>query len=577
MISYLLSGWRVYVPDENGNPLYRGRVYFYDASTSEPSTVYADKEQVTALGTYVDVDNHGYLPQVWLSADHLYKVVVKRLIQADPETWDTLWEIDDVGNPFLTFNDDSNIESLLFVNSISELRNIDPRDPESPTYIYVMGWYEPGDTGSPMLFKWTPGASGNDGHWITPSMTSVGAWEQIFDGDIDPRKFGAIPDNGISCDTALLNCMLYASEPHTYDSADSTYYRPKTVRFSRSGTYKLDASFDFSYYAMIAQYGSTPVPVIIEGGTFFDRNITLGKGFTILGDSPVSNGLVITDPQSVAKVSWYGVIPVISNSASRIIVVDKAVTGGTVELTGRIVVNLLDSLPSMSLTDCVLIDAKDGALYPTLLKLGGYLFSHGHNESPSYDILELKDRNGDDIFHVYGTVPTFDNMLTLASGWKASPTNYMDYSSVNSRWELIADYISSANLNGYFKGRTMPQDGVSFVQIDMINYDTVNTGYYDKTFNLDDGVLGYIVAVYETQGGALRGRVNNLSIGKRIVIDIVHASGTGNPIEKWNIMIPVIRFGNSFAFGVPREIRTRADANDASSSCVINISVENIS
>ena len=151
MISYLLSGWRVYVPDENGHPLYRGRVYFYDASTSEPSAVYQEKEKVTSLGTYVDVDNHGFLPPIWLDSSHLYKCVVKQLIQQDPETWQTLWEIDDVGNPFITSDTDDG-SSTIMVNDIALLRAIDVASDERPDYVSVAGWFNPGDTGSPMVF-----------------------------------------------------------------------------------------------------------------------------------------------------------------------------------------------------------------------------------------------------------------------------------------------------------------------------------------------------------------------------------------------------------------------------------------
>lgn len=579
MISYLLSGWRVYVPDENGNPLYHGRVYFYDASTSEPSTVYADKEQVTALGTYVDVDNHGYLPPVWLAADHLYKVVVKRLIQADPETWDTLWEIDDVGNPFLTYNDASNIETVYCVNSISELRNIDPRDSESPDLIFVMGWYEPGDTGSPMLFKWTPGASGNDGHWITPSITSVGAWEQFFDGDIDPRKFGAIPDSVNSCDTALSNCMLYASEPHTYDASDTNVYKPKTVRFSRSGTYKLEAAFDFSYYTMIAQYDSAPVPVVIESGVFFNKNITLGKGFTILGNLPVSDGLLISDPQSIAKVSWFGVQAYMQNSASRVIVVDTPVTSNFIYLTGRIVINLLDSLPPLHLTDCIMVDAKNGTLFPTLIKLGGFLLSHGHNDSPSYDIFELKDTNGNDVFHVYGSVPYFDNELNLLAGFKVNANNYMEYDSGTGSWVLHADNISSNNLNGYFKGRIKPTVDIGYVEFEVATSNTTGNHYTYKNFNLEDGCIGHVVLSYESGGAYLYGVLKNTLINKQIVISIqgTHGSTVNMPIERWNILIPVMRIGTSFSLGIPRELRTKTDSNDTSQSCHISWSVSNIS
>lgn len=305
MISYLLSGWRVYVPDENGHPLYRGRVYFYDASTSQPSTVYADKGQVTALGTYVDVDNNGYIPAIWLDASHLYKVVVKRLIQADPETWNTLWEINDVGNPFLT-SEEITGKSTIAVNTISDLKALNPLDSGRPDYVYVMGWFAPGDTGSPMLFRWVPNASGNDGHWIEPNTTGIGAWEQLFEVELDPRKFGAVPNSGNACDTSIYNCMMYACEPHSYDSSDTTPYAPRTVRFVESGTYKLNSAFDFTQYTMISQYFSKPVPVVIGENVYFDKQVTVGQDARIDSSQVVAAPLVVKpDSMEYVRPQWF--------------------------------------------------------------------------------------------------------------------------------------------------------------------------------------------------------------------------------------------------------------------------------
>ena len=124
----------------------------------------------------------------------------------------------------------------------------------------------------------------------------------------------------------------------------------------------------------------------------------------------------------------------------------------------------------------------------------------------------------------------------------------------------------------------MPVIDSSFVELDMINSSAVNTGYYDKTFNLEDGQMGYIVLVYETQGGYLVGRVNNLLANRRIVFSVIGTSGgsVNLPIERWNILVPVMRLGNNFTLGIPRYIETRADGNDTDNSCKISYRVENI-
>lgn len=425
MISYLLSGWRVYVPDQNGNPLYQGRVYFYDASTSQPSPVYADKGQVTSLGTYVDVDNHGFLPSVWLAADHLYKVVVKRKIQADPETWQTLWEIDDVGNPFLTSTETEG-ESTMAFNTISDIKSIGPMDSARPEYAYVMGWFTPGDTGSPMLFKWNPDKNTlvDDGHWISPLEYGHGSWEQIFDGDLDPRKFGAIPDSGNSCDVSLANCMSYATEPHTYDPSDLNKHYPKTVHFVKEGRYALNAAFDFTAYTMLSQYDSAPVPVVIDDGVFLGNTVTLGKSTRVNSSSPIATYPVFSDKEGYIKFSWFGIADQADSTdqAPKVVIIDKDTSTSAVALSRRLVVNLLDAVPSgVSMNNCILIDAHDGSVSPTLVKLGAYLVSHSTG-TPNQLLVKVGNSN---VFKFTDGVGEFVNTLSLPEGWQVDNDNFL--------------------------------------------------------------------------------------------------------------------------------------------------------
>jgi hypothetical protein len=431
MISYLLSGWRVFVPDANGQPLYRGRVYFYDASTSEPSAVYQDKEKVTSLGTYVDVDNHGFLPPIWLEANHLYKCVVKQLIQNDPETWQTLWEIDDVGNPFITSDTDDG-SSTIMVNDITLLRAIDVTSDERPDYVSVAGWFNPGDTGSPMVFRWREGEVHNeDGHWVKPSSSaSLGTWEQILDDELDPRKFGAIPDTGNAVDSALVNCMRYACEPHVQDVSDPTIYKPRTVKFVRSGNYKLNSDFDFSQYVMIQAFGSAPVPVVVGDGVYFDGNVAFGKGSRIESNNTVSSSLSITNKASYAKTSWYShPLDLILQDSPAVLVIDKDIFGQvqSTNIIGKLVINFLDYVPSsINFIDCLVINASSGSIWTS-----------GHIDiSPSLRIVGY-DNGGDDkgVLFKHGNfvsakvtdtgIWTFYNALNLPEGFQVDNDNFL--------------------------------------------------------------------------------------------------------------------------------------------------------
>lgn len=568
MISYLLSGWRVFVPDANGQPIYRGRVYFYDASTSEPSTVYADKDQVTALGTYVDVDNHGYLPAVWLSASHLYKVVVKQKIQVDPETWNTLWEINDVGNPFLTSGNVDG-ESAIAVNTISDLRALDPLDAELPEYVYVMGWSTPGDTGSPMLFKWTPNASGNDGHWINPNVTGYGAWEQLFDGDIDPRKFGAIPNSADSCDVSIANCMLYASEPHTYDPSDTLYHVPKTVRFSKGdgGIYKLNAAFDFTTYKMLSQYDEVPVPVIIGEDVFFDKSVTLGEGFKIESTKAVSNDLRITWKESYAKSSWYGTTP-FTNTLSRVLILDNMLTSAPVSLSGKVVLNLLNSLPSnVTLTNCVLINPADGVVSPDKLNVGDYGIEHEETQNPSTSKLLVYYGQGgivEEVFAFENGVGKFMNAINLPKGWNIDNDNFFnkigpsskhlslktdaeldlkakngnasdisfDKMKVTSDLDLDGAYVNGdLFLAGYIRGGSI---GYSTAKIERTV--TIAANSSTGSISLESGEKGYVLVISNGTAGTVNITETNTGVTRSLTRD----SG-GN-----DLVYCVIRIGAMF-------------------------------
>lgn len=280
MNGLLLSGWRVWVPDEVGNPLYHGRVCFFDADTDEPSNVYSDKELANPIGTVLGVDVNGFLPpNVWLDRSHLYKCQVQRKLQDDPETWETLWTIDDVGE----VEDNSGLATATtaFVNSVTELRQLDPG---AFDYVYVLGWFTPGDAGTPLVFKWQSNETTNkdDGHWITPSSSPVsGRWEQFFGSYVDVRKFGAIPDTGEYVDDAIVRAMNYAKEPNTKDLSDDTIYKPKQVVFAKSGNYKIGSNLNFNLYRMISAFGSDYVPVSISQGVVFtsDRSVTLTIGY----------------------------------------------------------------------------------------------------------------------------------------------------------------------------------------------------------------------------------------------------------------------------------------------------------
>jgi len=590
MISYLLSGWRVFVPDANGQPLYRGRVYFYDASTSEPSAVYQEKEKVTSLGTYVDVDNHGFLPPIWLDSSHLYKCVVKRLIQNDPETWETMWEIDDVGNPFITSDTDDG-SSTIMVNDITLLRAIDVTSDERPDYVSVAGWFNPGDTGSPMVFRWREGeVHDEDGHWVKPnSSASLGTWEQILDDEIDPRKFGAIPDTGNAVDSALVNCMRYACEPHVHDISDPTVYKPRTVKFVRSGNYKLNGNFDFADYSMIPAFGSTPVPVVIGDGVYFDGTVEFGQGTRIESSQAIGSNFIIKEKETYLRTSWYGNKLNIVASSPRVIVIDDDIGSTTLPFTGKVIINLLDTLPSnLMLTDCVVIDAHDGSLAPTLLKLGEYNVSHGTNDDGEHYVViksgnteyfkfrweKYTDQGGN--VHYRDIVESVVKML-LTDGFKV-PDGNAHLEKIDDKWHFRADTVTASLFGGgTFVGNHRLSSSFNYCVLDLVNDSTSETVTVSKDLNIISESVGYIVIPYRTAGGSLVGHVKiPTGDGQSVTVTIsIFGSSSGSvglPIAPWQIVIPVMRIYGQVFVDFPKRMDVPRNNSDLDLECHINVS-----
>ena len=252
MKSVLLGGLKVWLVNDGGRPLSApgGRAKFYKAGTSTPATVYSDIDltEDDALGPVVATDKLGYLPAIWLKTDKLYKVVVEQRIGADPEQWEVLWEVDNVGYVD-TSEWGGGDDRFLFVDSISDLKQVDHSE---YGHVFVTGYYAPGDWGEPSLFVWDGESrkTADDGAYVLPNdvlSTEAGRWVQMFDGDIlDVRKFGALPDMMQNSDIQwqVLKAINYSQE-------NSTRMRPITVGFVAPGKYGFAGDFYFPYYEFV--------------------------------------------------------------------------------------------------------------------------------------------------------------------------------------------------------------------------------------------------------------------------------------------------------------------------------------
>lgn len=106
--------------DLQNNVLASGSVAFYAADTSTPLAVYSDPELTVSLGSYIDADAYGLLPDFHMAAGTQYKAVAYDAIGGAGGSGAVKWTRDDV------FSADSSIDARLdsVETSIASLENV---------------------------------------------------------------------------------------------------------------------------------------------------------------------------------------------------------------------------------------------------------------------------------------------------------------------------------------------------------------------------------------------------------------------------------------------------------------------
>lgn len=302
MAGTLLSGWRIRLFNSNGQPLYPGRVCFYDSTTSLPKAVFADRDLTVPLGDgagKVNTDQDGYLPAIWFQGG-LYKADVQSKIQEDPETWESLWTINDLGTATVATGG-AGSGTLAYCASVGEMKGIVAGDVSA---VICAGYYEPGDAGDPLFFVWNPSSTKTDdaGAFIRPNDTAVGTagrYHQVFPtGVLDIRKWGGIPgSSNTDCTGALVHMGDYANNYEVYPS------RPPTMGFVAPGNYYFSGSINFNrtWTNQLGNYTIT-IPYFIGEGVQF-VGITTGISVTITNPTTIeSNNILTKYPSSISFV-----------------------------------------------------------------------------------------------------------------------------------------------------------------------------------------------------------------------------------------------------------------------------------
>lgn len=208
--------------DNNGNPLFNGKLYSYVAGTSTPQATYTDSTMGTQNTNPVILNARGEA-NVWLDTTLSYKLVLQE------SNGTQIWSVDNIpGNGVILGNG-----VVGTVQNIAALRNVTGVGISNYQTIIVDGYTTAGDGGGG-TFWWnsTSTVADDGGTIIAPTGVGTGRWYRLYSGVINVKWFGAKGD-GTTDDAAAVNSAM-SSLP----SAGGRIYFP-------SATYLLASTITF--------------------------------------------------------------------------------------------------------------------------------------------------------------------------------------------------------------------------------------------------------------------------------------------------------------------------------------------
>lgn len=191
------------VLDTNGNqiglrPNIGGTVTFSAAGTTNAQAVFTDPQLTVPYPSHsnvVSLNSWGYAV-IYLSPI-AYKYV----------------EADSFGNPVFyqdNFNGGTSFGSTGFADNIADLKLVDTNTDE---FIYVAGYYTPGDGGEGSFYNKTSSTADDGGYAIQSTFDPSKVWFRIpdEDGNVRAASFGFIPSNAGDQTAQLMAADAYAA------------------------------------------------------------------------------------------------------------------------------------------------------------------------------------------------------------------------------------------------------------------------------------------------------------------------------------------------------------------------------
>lgn len=246
--------------DNNGNPLFLGQLFTYEAGTTTPQATYVDSTQTTQNTNPVILNSRGEC-NLWLDPSLAYKLVL------EDSAGNQIWSVDNISGALLATGN--------IIPSVDDLFTLG-----SPQFSWANVYL--GALHAPAL-----DASGNIGYWkrtaaeIAASVTPVNYAYQP--GDV--RRYGGDPTGGVTSDTALANAIAVCS------TTGGTIYCP-----GPNANYTFGSAIALNNKSGIVLQGDGSASSGLNPGTRFTYNGT-GSGVWIDLDS--SQGVRLKNIQLV--------------------------------------------------------------------------------------------------------------------------------------------------------------------------------------------------------------------------------------------------------------------------------------
>jgi len=206
--------------DDNGKPLSRGKLYFYETGSSTPKATYANSSLTTANTWPVVLDADGRQPDVFFGG--AAKLVVQSAAGVQIDTSDPVYPVQSTVSVVVGSEAGVTVETwadLMLIESDTDF-----------SICTMLGFNEPGDGGGGVWY-WDSASTAtvNIGTVVKPTATvGAGRWLRIFDNaQINAKWFGAVGD-GATDDTDAINAAITATLID-YAEVDSAKFFTRTL------------------------------------------------------------------------------------------------------------------------------------------------------------------------------------------------------------------------------------------------------------------------------------------------------------------------------------------------------------